>query len=427
MCVIFDKNKLVKLNIGKFTYHNIDNKHLFIFPDIPSWVVFNEIEAIIFKYLLLKYPLNNINHPLIKDYSLNNQDIKNIAKNILLKLKERKIYPWPKIAFNAPDPEEYPTHIHLCLTHECNIRCKHCFISAGKKLNNELDLLKWKSGLNNVFKYIKNPYITISGGEPTTVDFLYDFIMFLKEHGSNITLYTNGVNKLDKFIDIVDDIQISLEGLSSKTHDFIRGDGNFYKTIENMKIIPRDKLNLAILILPHNFEEIKNKLRNFIIENNILLENLRLSADIENVGRATNLDKNFHNFYYNNSNDILKFISEIFNFSPRLILRNKRNCGIGISIGIDSDGNIYPCDIFFESFASIFDTDLKYKLSNIKNINRISEVSKFIKCKDCDIKYICLGGCKVKNKIKNGDYNIPDCNDKIKNIIYHKMIYDIGV
>lgn len=419
--------------IGKISYHRIDEKNLFIFPDLPSWIVLNDFESLIFKYLVNGVKKEEIysktfSIPSIANFSGYSSDLEQSINILVNKLTARKIYPWPQIAYNAPDAQFYPTHIHLCLTHQCNLRCRHCFLAAGNKKNNELNIIEWKNGFSNVLNYIKNPYITISGGEPTVNPDLLELLIFLKSYGSNLTLYTNGCNEINNhIIDLVDAIQISLEGISSKTHDYIRGTGSFEKTIKSIIKIPKDKLNLAILIMPHNYKELKTKFKNFISKYNIDLANVRMSADLENEGRAKTLDLNFQNFFADYAGEVLEFVSSVYNYKPRLILRNMRNCGIGISIGIDSDGKVYPCDNFYESFATIFDNNIGERLKSIKNINISSEVCNIEQCNFCDLKYICLGGCKIKNKIKNGSYLKPICTEESKKIIYYKLIYDIGV
>jgi radical SAM protein with 4Fe4S-binding SPASM domain len=59
------------------------------------------------------------------------------------------------------------------------------------------------------------------------------------------------------------------------------------------------------------------------------------------------------------------------------------------------------------------------------SINSASEIAHIDYCQDCDLKFICLGGCKIRNKQLNGSYVIPACNEDFKLIKYYKLIYDI--
>jgi radical SAM protein with 4Fe4S-binding SPASM domain len=414
-------------NFGEITFHRVGKHNLFIFPDLPSWIVLDDNEAIIFRMLLDGMGLDFISLE-AKKLDIDIPNIEEYIHIIVNKLKNRKTFPYPSIAYDAHDADIYPTHIHLCLTHFCNLRCKHCFLAAGEKLHDELTIDQWIDGLSNVLNYIKNPYITVSGGEPTTYPSLKKLLMFLKEKQSNITLYTNGHSDLSNILHYVDAVQISLEGLSANTHDFIRGSGSFKRILKNIERMPdKSKIEIAFLILPHNFEEITSNLETFLDKYGISVNNIRLNAEIEKDGRANELDNSYHDFFVENAEKIFGFISSMFHQEPRLLLRNMRNCGIGISIGIDSNGKIYPCDLFFEDFASIFDKDIDIKLKDIRNINKKTEISNFNSCIKCDLRYICLGGCKIKNKQRAGSYTNVICTDNYKLLKYYRMIYDVGV
>lgn len=412
--------------IGKIVYRRVDKHNLFIFPELPSWVVLTDEQSIIFKFLIESYKLEQIKnkfYDIFKYYI----DIDKIIIELVSILQKRKVFPWPSVAFEAPDPDKYPTHIHLCLTHKCNLRCKHCFLSAGRQIHNELSISQWFEGLNNILNIIYKPYITISGGEPTMYNDLAELINFLFEKNCHITLYSNGCRSLKKYIDYVDAIQISLEGISEKTHDFIRGKGVYNKVLKRIEEIPKEKLNLAILIMEHNYKEIKEGLIEFIEKHSINVNNIRLNAEIERKGRATNLDESMHNFLYNNANDIYKTISSMLKLEPRLLLRNMRNCGIGISIGIDSDGNVYPCDNFYKPISNIFNSNLMNDLGKARKINLETEIKNLSYCNNCELRLICLGGCKINNLIHTGSYLNPICTEEDKKIKYYKMIYDCGV
>lgn len=412
--------------IGKIAYRNVDMHNLFIFPELPSWVVLSDEQSIVFKYLTENANLEYVRTK-VYDFLQYNVNIENIISELSILLHNRKILPWPSVAYNAPDPDKYPTHIHLCLTHRCNLRCKHCFLSAGEKIRNELSLSQWIEGLNNILNIIKNPFITVSGGEPTTYKNIKELLKFLYENGCHITLYSNGCNTLKDLLSYVESIQISLEGISEFSHDFIRGEGVYRKVLHTIKDIPRDKLNIALLIMKHNFKEIESGLKDFINNYDIDINNLRINAEIERKGRATSLDNETHQFLYKNANEIFKFISSTLNLKPRLLLRNMRNCGIGISIGIDSDGKIYPCDNFYKSVSDVFSKNLKEELQKAREINIKTEICNIPFCKDCDIRYICLGGCKINNILSTGSYTKPICTESDKRIKYLRMVYDCGV
>jgi radical SAM protein with 4Fe4S-binding SPASM domain len=293
-----------------------------------------------------------------------------------------------------------------------------------------LTLEGWKNGFDNLFSSIPKPDITISGGEPTLVSYIPELIHFLRPKTRRIVFYTNGLNDINHILDTIDEVQVSLEGLSGETHDFIRGKNTYEKVsdfILNFK--NKEKLKIAFTILHHNFDELKNNLDEWLKKYGLNISNMRFNAELEIDGRAEGLPEEFKNFQYEKADTIFNFIREKTkpNEEPTLLLKNMRNCGIGISIGIDSNGDIYPCDAFVNKQGNIFDSNIEECIKNGIAINEFSEVDNIEECNKCDLKYICLGGCKAKNYKINGSYLSPICNEKSKHIKYIQMVYDIGL
>jgi len=420
-----------KENIRKsLSYHRIGDKNLFIVPALPTWFVLSDEGAIAFSLFLKISDKTEIINKLSINLDVGLKNAEDIYQKTLNVLKIRKVYPIDEPTILAPDPGEYPTNIHLALTHRCNLRCKHCYISAGKESSNELALQDWINGFENLFSFIPKPDITISGGEPTVVKYMPELISFLRTKVKRIVLYTNGLNNIDSVLHLIDEVQVSLEGLSSATHDYIRGEKTYQKVSDFILNFPdKSKLKIAFTILHHNFDELKTNIDEWVEIYGLQFSNFRFNAELEIDGRAEGLPKEFHDFQYQNANAIFKFIKEKTNTQeePTLLLKNMRNCGIGISIGIDSNGDIYPCDAFLNRQGNLLDDNIKYIIKNNLSINEKTEIDNIQQCFDCDLKYICLGGCKAKNFKVNGSYLEPACDEKTKHIKYVQMIYDVGL
>ncbi len=411
------------------SYHRIGEFNLFIIPALPSWVVLTDEEAIAFDLLLKEFQIDEIISKLSSE-RINKEDAVEVYKKLITKLTRRGILS-NNLLYIAPDADKYPTNIHLILTHHCNLRCRHCYIKAGNKQIGELELDDWINGFNNLFSVITKPDITISGGEPTTVEFIPELICYLKEKGKSITFYTNGLNQVIPNVHYINEVQISLEGLSERTHDYIRGKGT-YENVSNfiLKFPDKNKLKIALTIMHHNFEEIRDNLPEWLVSFGLKMSNMRLNAELEIDGRAKKLPDEFHTFQYKNAIEIFKFISKNSNKIddlPFLLFKNMRNCGIGISIGVDANGDIYPCDSLINKQGNILDHDIEEIIKKCLSINKYTEIDKIIYCTNCDLKYICLGGCKAKNLKINGSYLKPACDQKSRYIKYVQMIFDVGL
>lgn len=407
------------------TYHKVGTKNLFILPTLPSWLVLDDIESLAM-HQFSRTENEDMTIDFLKSHGLDVTHAKNVTLQLTNKLKSAGFYPLADTQYSYRSEEIFPTDIHLCLTRGCNLRCTHCYISADYEQVGELNLSSWKIGFTSLFQFIKNPNITISGGEPTQKKFLKDLIIFLSEH-ANVTLFTNGKRSIDELEPYLSEVQVSLDGISQKTNDPIRGLGSFVKIEKFIRSFPvKSKLTVAITVMAHNFDEIKSNLFDFIDRNGLSVKNIRLNASLENEGRAKDLNDNFTNFHYEKSIEIAEFISSVTistKDSERFI--NKLNCGIGLSLGIDSNGDIYPCDEFINKLGNIMSLNIESILKESVQVNRDTQINNMPYCQTCDLKNICLGGCKAKNLAIKGSYYIPDCNLDKKNVKYTALAYGI--
>ena len=114
-------------------YNRIEGKNLFILPSLSSWFVLSDKQAIALKLFLELNDENEILKNLSLELNISHDDAESVYKATLKVLKTGKVYPISEVTILAPDPGGYPTNIQLALTHRCNLRCKHCYISAGEK------------------------------------------------------------------------------------------------------------------------------------------------------------------------------------------------------------------------------------------------------------------------------------------------------
>ncbi len=151
---------------------------------------------------------------------------------------------------------ELPYSCYINLTSKCNLRCKHCFGSYCKQEQHELDWKVWKKVIGdieeaNVF------YVNISGGEPTQSQHFEKFLFLLNSKGIHFILTTNGVFSKEtreiimKNSEYMSGIKISLDGYDRKSHEFIRGNGTFEITMENIKYFSDKKIPMTIATVLH--------------------------------------------------------------------------------------------------------------------------------------------------------------------------------
>lgn len=417
-----------------------DKVNLLIFSDKPAWIVLNNDELRCYQSIISEKLTYNYDDFLSLKH-----------KNTLFSSLIDKIIDSEFIANPLPsqvEEQEFPFYaIHFITTHQCNMKCKHCYMRAGTKLPNEITYNDVKRFFDMLIKVICKPLdIVLSGGEILTVSWLDDLLNFLRHKKCIVDIYTNGLLLKKDFLlsygDIINQVQISCEGVSEDTYGYIRGKKNYRSFLSAIELLSSLNFNtkLAYLIMPHNFHELTDGIFiNFLEEYAFDNLSLKIDPDFDWEGRAIEeLDSNEQSFYENEVENIAKYTNKIIdwyadNFNKERIYSfqsgNKyNNYGIGLGMGIGSDGSIYPCFWEIGQFGNIKNisyAEIEKILKKFDQIQKETSIERISYCKGCELQYICCGGCKAKNLQYQNDYIKPICNEHIKNSYYYQLIYKL--
>lgn len=166
--------------------------------------------------------------------------------------------------------EDYYFTLQLNITNLCNLRCTHCY--HGDHLPHGKLAFKDYCGVLQQFinlcsQWNVRPSLIICGGEP----FLYKQLDALCQyydstsHGGELSILTNATlvtseNILPYTTLNIRMIQVSLDGASAATHDRMRGEGNFEKTIGGIRTIIETGLPVSInaVLTRKNYGEIEH-------------------------------------------------------------------------------------------------------------------------------------------------------------------------
>ena len=307
----------------------------------------------------------------------------------------------------------------LHITNLCNLKCKHCYASAGQKLNNELTFNEIKSIVDELVE-MKINYITLSGGEPFARDDLYEIIKYIRDKDVNIMITTNGTlldeEAIKKIKELgVDSLQISIDSNIREIHDKFRGvPGCFDKAVEGIRLCKENgiKVSLMSTLSTINRENIQDlikfaaedlKVDGFAMErfvpegrgNNekeIAISSADLKRCLEKIYEARQKYKNC--FFTTND--------------PLLSKENPNLCG-GCSLGkmafiITPDGEVGLCTRLYTKIGSIREKTIKEILNESKLLNTVCDRTRLQgKCGRCKYKRIC-GGCRGWAFQTTGDY-----------------------
>lgn len=134
--------------------------------------------------------------------------------------------------------------ISLQVNSKCNLCCKHCVAEDLNEENGEakLDLLKKriiflaKYGLNQVVIILK---------EPLLYQDIFNLISFCSKKGIETEIITNGTllsynNTVALIESGINVINISLEGITNKSNDYIRGNGSFDAALKGLNLLQNE-------------------------------------------------------------------------------------------------------------------------------------------------------------------------------------------
>lgn len=127
----------------------------------------------------------------------------------------------------------------LEISYKCNLGCIHCSSIDCEGIIKTKEL---PSYLHTVLDEIGT--VRISGGEPSLLYNLNNYIKFFEDRNIKIILQTNGTNS-DIYHKDIDEFWISLYG-SEDIHNFITKGSNYYKTIDTIEYLKDFTDNIII-------------------------------------------------------------------------------------------------------------------------------------------------------------------------------------
>jgi len=222
----------------------------------------------------------------------------------------------------------------------------------------------------------------------------------------------------------VNEVQVSFDGATAPVHDRIRGIGMFDRTVRGVRFLAETnvKYRLAITVMPQNYEDLMNNLP-ALVEDLGCKFRIRLGLAVQE-GRATH-DMTFKSTQ-EGENKIQTLIQRMCDLGlryPRSLVNNfkKMSCGYARELTVNSDGLVFGCgpikypigNLNEESFYSIADRTIhKSKRAEIDSVEG---------CRDCNVRYLCGGICRLNNKSRMGSHEISCCDLANKERVLTKL------
>ncbi|MEM0350203.1 MAG: radical SAM protein [Archaeoglobaceae archaeon] len=336
-----------------------------------------------------------------------------------------------------------PFQVVWDITYACNLRCKHCYATAGKPLENELTTEEAMDVIDKLDR-LGVTIIAFSGGEPLVRRDIYELTKYAAEKGIYVAIATNGIMINDEVARKLKEsgvsyLQISLDGMR-ETHEAFRGiKGIFDRTVEGIKNAVKNGffVNVSMTVTRYNYGEVEEVIKlceelgvNWFMHYNFIPTGRGkeiVEADITPEQREKLLrmlyERNFNSnisllstapqfarialqcsgsiipthFYNVNAGERLKQLAEFIG-----------GCGAGrFYFAIKANGDITPCVFFPLVVGNVRFDDLEDLWKNNRVFEDLRNKDKIEGCGECDYRYVC-GGCRARAYNYFGDYLKPD-------------------
>lgn len=418
----------------RFVSYN--NSTLIIAPRFANWIVLDSVEQLaVFEFLRQGHSIEET----LSNTSLDKDDVSFVVTQIeARKLCTKQIH----------SSTEDDRSMHLYLTNKCNLSCPHCYMFSGQEMENELTTEEILGLIDDYRNVAQGTNLTLSGGEPTS---RVDFDLIVKaatEIGLEVKVLTNGTlmtpERVEKLAKYICSVQISIDGYSEESNALIRGKGNLQNALNAVDLFVKQGVDTAIAITPpltvlmEHIEDYLNFTRDLLRKYQDRPLQIKFAEELIqgryiNPSSSTNrqyyeLMRKIQEQLYGPDYEVMAFVNALNNNSI------KDNCMFGV-LSIASNGDVFPCarigdllplaNIRTSSFKEIYEKSLMAEKATM--------VTNLKPCKECELLYICGGGCRIDEfpvLVKRASFDtfnvgsIPPrlCNDKIKTKFYDLMI-----
>lgn len=316
------------------------------------------------------------------------------------------------------------------LTHECNLRCKHCYQDDYSK---DLKIEQLEDIFYQYLNYIKDNnykgHINFTGGEPFIKrEELFNLLNLCDKHNITYGILTNGTMINKELISEIKTlknlrfIQMSLEG-TQQVNDDIRGRGNYERVMKSVKLLNKAKIQTMISFTVHenNHKELRKLIwlcrlhgvKRFWTDrfipiggideykykeiNIITTENyMKVIKIIGQEHKLNWLGMRVH------TNRALQFMSGCGEFYE---------CSAGNKLlTILADGTLLPCRRLPIELGNLTEENLSTILKDNETLKNINDCKLSKECQQCHLSKHCKGGAKCLTFALTGELNRKDIN-----------------
>lgn len=315
----------------------------------------------------------------------------------------------------------------ICLTWEltygCNLACRHCLSSSGRRDPAELSTAQAKAFVDELAA-MQVFYVNIGGGEPTLRRDFLEIVEHAVSQRVGVKFSTNGTtitrSKAARYVamDYLD-IQVSLDGARPETNDPVRGEGSYGAALRAMDLLAEagfEGFKVSVVVTRQNAAELEQLLE-LAEERGAQLRVTRLrpsgrgAASWDELRPSASQLREVHGFLTSHpqvlTGDSFFHLAPLGEALPGLNL-----CGAGrVVCLVDPIGDVYACpfvmhpDFKAGSVLGAGGFEEVWRHSGLfEDLRRPKEGA----CNACDAFSECRGGCMAAKFYTGLDLDGPD-------------------
>jgi radical SAM protein with 4Fe4S-binding SPASM domain len=345
----------------------------------------------------------------------------------------------PETAGSPDMNEAKPGSLYVHPTFNCNLHCVYCYNKKERKElgGSEMTTAEWFDCFDQA-KDFNIEHIVFTGGEPLLRKDIYNLARYVNDTGMSSQLLTNGTlindDNIRKIVSTFATVKLSLDSHIKETNDLQRGEGSYDATLRAMRLLEDHECTWSVtaVITKHNVWDISGLFK-FLLEkygNLSITPTLYIPISKDQTGLLPEL-----NDYLEAMNRANEVAEEFFG-DDRISLLDffgvpdrQYHCGAAAGeLSVAPDGSVYPCQSLLKKELNAGNV----KERNLKEIFYDSPVMKTVRsctvdnieiCRDCDVKYLCDGGCRALayNLYGKIDSHNSYCCEYLRNVAYCKL------
>lgn len=253
--------------------------------------------------------------------------------------------------------------------------------------------------------------VTFTGGEATLRSDFKEIVDTAKSLGLKVGVLSNGLLWSQDFINStkksIDEVQISIDGYDADSYMSVRGSDTFDLALETVDRLIDAGIRVTVAVTPLLETLISNE-NEYISFAEKLIEKYRekeffVKFNTELLAGRTISPTETENDKYRTIVKRIKARSGLRSEDEGFALDHIHNtlfnnCGYG-GLSIASNGDVYLCNLVGQCAkqANVRNQTFEQILSISQKARMLSDINNLSPCKECALKYLCGGGCRIKN------------------------------